>query len=98
MDMVPAIAKGRDPVERSAIHWVEWNRLVRGADELLRLEDITAEDVTRLARVINPEATMLRTLEPLNGAADLIDPVTWDDIAHVDGLLELAAEYGYVPL
>jgi hypothetical protein len=91
----PAIAAGRTPLEKAALHWVEWNRLVKGADEFLRLEDITPDDVTRLARVVNPGAEA-RDLSPaVNAAPQLIDDLTWEDVAGVPGLLDLAADYGY---
>lgn len=93
--VVPAIAEGRSPLEKAAIHWVEWNRLVAGAAELLRLEDLTAADVTRLARIVDPDAEAGDLPQKNNGAPQLIDELDWDDVAHVPGLLDLAAEYGY---
>jgi hypothetical protein len=97
MEVVPAIAAGRTTVERAAIHWVEWNKLVKKADEVLRLEDVTAGDITRLAQIVTPEAELLDFVPRANSSEQLVNPITWDDVAHVPGLLELAAEYGYKP-
>ncbi|NEN79557.1 hypothetical protein [Nocardioides zeae] len=93
--IVPEIARGRNPMEKAAIHWVEWNRLVADPAEALRLEDITAADVTRLARIVNADAEAVELPPKSNGAPELVERISWDDVAHIPGLLDLAAEYGY---
>lgn len=96
MKWIPAIRDGRTPVERAAIHWVRWNLLVWGADELLRIEDVTADVVFRLARIVDPDARRPRRLRPGTvNAAPPSPPVTWADVEHVPALLDLAAQYGY---
>lgn len=91
----PTIADGTNQVERSALHWVAWNALVTNPDELLALERVTAGDITRLARVVDPHAPGLDTLPPPHGGrARLGPPVTWAQVAHVPGLLEAAERYG----
>jgi len=93
----PAIARGRSAVERAAIHWVEWNRLVV-AHEVLRLEDVGPEDVRRLARLVGVEPPVDLALPPpgANGQPGGLGPeVTWDQVAHVEGLVEMATAWGY---
>lgn len=92
----PQITTGTSPVERAAIHWVEWNRMVRGADELLRLEDCTADEVWRLASIVDPSAHRPELPAPTN-QSKAPARLTWTDVAHIDGLVELAATYGYHP-
>lgn len=95
----PAVAEGRTETQRAALHWVAWNHLVRGAAQRLRLEDITAADITRLARTVDPSARGLATLPGPVGARQVLGPeVTWSQVEHVPGLVELAEEYGYGPV
>lgn len=90
----PEIAEGRTPLERAALHWVHWNRLAgKHANERIRIEDVDAETVTRIARIVNPGAE-LTDLPVREGAAH--PPVTWADVEHIDGLTALAREYGYL--
>lgn len=93
--VVPEIADGRSPLEKAAIHWVKWNRLVVDPAEVLRLEDITAADVTRLARIVTSDAEAVELPPRTNGAPELMEELCWDDVAHVSGLRDLAAELGY---
>lgn len=93
---VPRIANGRKAVERAAIHWVEWNRLVKGADERLRIEDVSPETVRRLARLVDHNAGPPTLPQRSVNASRPSDPVRWSDVSQVDGLVEMAAKYGYV--
>lgn len=95
MHMCPEIREGATPVERAAIHWVRWNEQVV-ADEVLRLEDVTADDVARLARIVDPQAGTPVMGPPVNGS---ISPpqVTWDQVEHVPGLMAMAERFGYYP-
>lgn len=96
IDQVPEIAAGADPIERAAIHWTRWNQLVH-ADEVAHIEHLTADDVTRLAHIVTPTATTpARLPRPgVNRSRSPIPRPTWADVAHIDGLLELADRYGY---
>lgn len=97
MDVCPEIAEGATALERSAIHWAAWNRLVEPhAHERLRLEDVTAADVERLARLVNPDARLDRLPPPVHVSVPAVR-VSWDDLAHITGLVDLAASYGYTP-
>lgn len=91
----PEVAEIEDPVRRAAAHWVAWNRLV-AADETVRLEDVAAADVQRWARHVDEQAA----LRELPGAENVSHPrpgvVTWDQVADVDGLVDLAEEIGYM--
>jgi hypothetical protein len=89
----PKIAEGTSPVERAAIHWVEWNRLVQ-ADEVLRLEDVTAETVRDIARRVG-DAKLPRLPKPTNQAPNP-PKLVWADVEHVDGLTEMAGRFGYL--
>lgn len=81
------------PFAREASAWVGWNRLVR-AHERLRLEDIDAEALQRLARVVVPDATVWGLGGPVGAHETHWDPLSWSDI-DVPGMLDLAEEYGY---
>lgn len=101
---VPAMTGTTSPVERAALHWVGWNRLI-AADERIRLEDVTVDTVNRLAAIVDPTVAKLDGL-PANRWRTGIDDadrwqrspdLTWDQVAHIPGLIDLAAEYGYSP-
>lgn len=94
VDQVPAIAAGRSPVERAAIHWARWNELIT-ADELIRLEDLDAATVWRLARIVDPAAREPTLPGKANASTRRKPTVTWADIDHVPGLVDLAALYRY---
>lgn len=95
-EQAPEIWQGRTELERAALHWVAWNRLVAGAAVRLRLEDITAADITRLTRRIDPSAVGLDSLPPPVGARPTVGPaVTWGQVEHIPGLVAMAQEYGY---
>ena len=91
----PQIATGRTELDRVALHWTYWNQMVRGAAERIRLEDITPADVTRLARIADPDAPGVADLPPPVGAGPDGPQVTWQQVQHIPGLLALADEYGY---
>lgn len=95
-DWCPGMHAARTPVERAAWHWVQWNRLVV-ADELLRVEDIDAATVTRLARIVDPDARGVDKLRLTAHRGDTPDPdpIDWPDIDHVPGLVAMAEAYGY---
>ena len=80
---------------RSAQHWVWWNRLVE-ADERIRLEDLTVEDVNRWAQVVDSSALGLYSLPPRdNVSEDPGPPFRLEHAARIPGLVELAERYGY---
>src|SRR5690606_6155272 len=94
----PDILRGHDRVERSAWHWVCWTRIITDGrpDEGLRVEDGTADDVTRLARLPGADPPGLTPLRaPGNTAKRLLPQVGWDRVSHVPGLADAAASYGY---
>lgn len=91
---VPEIKRFADPVRRAAEFWVRWNRLV-AADVRVRLEDVTAADITRFARIADPDACEATLPPPRNVAKHELPPISWDDVRDVPGLMEMAAEYGY---
>lgn len=78
-------------LERCAAFWVRWNRLV-DADERMRVEDVTAETVTRLARVVDPSAG-LTGLPPRAHRGRAAPLLRWRDVG--DQVAELALRYGY---
>ena len=88
----PRIAEGETPVERAAIHWVEWNRLVH-ADEVLRLEDVTADTIRGIAGMVT-ESKPCRLPPPINQSPNPPE-LSWADVEHVGGLVELAGRFGY---
>lgn len=93
----PAIAGGSTRLARAAVYWTAWNRLVNG-DEMVRVEDVTAATVTRLARVVDRTAPgVARLPERVNRQeAGLVGPPpTWETVAGIPGLVDLAARYGY---
>lgn len=97
IECCPWIAGGADRVERAARYWAAWNRLV-DADETVRVEDVTASTVTRLARLVDPAAPGITVLpDRVNGQeAGLVGAAPpWDAVEGVDGLADLAARYGY---
>lgn len=92
----PTVAAGRTETERAALHWVAWNRLVRGAEELLRIEDVTVADINRLAAVADPGAAGVARLPmAIGGRAELGPEVTWQQVEHIRGLVALAERWGY---
>lgn len=94
----PGMNTTDDLTEAIAWHWVQWNRLVV-ADEVLRLEDVDAIAISRLASMVDPRAH----LEALPAPVNVTDPaergraVPWSRVAQVPGLLARAARYGYGP-
>lgn len=93
MRQCPRITVGRTAVERAAIHWVDWNRLVSDADEVLRIEDVDGGTVRRLASIAGGSGPVALPAR-VNGSRN--PPVlSWPDVAHIDGLVDLAGEYGY---
>jgi hypothetical protein len=89
----PKIADGSSPVERAAIHWVEWNRLVQ-ADQVLRLEDVTVDTVQEIAARVGA-VRPARLPGPINQAPNP-PKLVWADVEHVDGLIEMAGRFGYL--
>lgn len=81
------------PLEAAALHWAGWNRLIR-ADEMLRVEHVTAGDVERLACLVDPDAWLNHLTPPTNAHTEDWPELDWSDI-DVPGLRELAEEYGY---
>lgn len=91
----PALAKAESLVEWAAAWWVEWNRLMV-ADETLRLDDVNAATVTRLARLVDPGAAeAVLPDRRLNAARRAPQLVPWDQVWHVPGLVDTARRYGF---
>lgn len=60
------------------------------------MEDVTADDVTRLARLAVADAPGITRLPaPTNTAKRPLPQVGWDQVSHVPGLADAAASYGY---
>lgn len=95
MKVCPEIRTWPTPLERSAQHYVSWNRLVKGAAERIRLEDVRMGDVLRWARMFVSDAH-LESLPPRALPSLATEPVEWRQVEHIPGLLEIAREYGYV--
>jgi hypothetical protein len=96
--LVPEIMEGHTAVERAAIHWVRWVGLLHGVTEVLRLEDVTAAEVNRVARLSDYAAGTLTVLPPPSNQSLGVPPrVEWSDVAHIEGLIETAAALGYGP-
>jgi hypothetical protein len=93
IQVCPEIGRWPTALERTAQHWVSWNRLVR-ADRRVRLEDLNLGQVNRICRIVDPDAH-LDGLPPPALPSPPSGPVTWDQVAHIPGLAELAEEYGY---
>ena len=94
----PAIRAGRTPVERAALHYVAWNNMIHDRApraELARVEDIDVDTVLRWARIVQPGAKLKTLPADHKNAAPASPPVTWADVEHVPGLVELAEVYGY---
>lgn len=86
----PRIAEGEDPVERAAIHWVEWVSLV-DADVVWRIEDVDKEDVGWLACQVGPPKPF--KLPGRVNQSKHPPTLTWSDVpAQVK---ELASDFGY---
>lgn len=99
MKHCPAIRLGRDTLERSAIHWVEWNKLITNPDERLQVEKLGPEDVARLAAIITGRHGHTFPVPPptVNTVGcDKLKMLTWPEIEHVPGVVDLARRYGYV--
>jgi hypothetical protein len=93
----PAMHTATSPETRAAWHWVQWNRLVV-ADELVRVEDVDADTVSRLARIVDPDAPGIEAVPARSHRTpgELPD-IDWGDIAHVPHLARMAEGYGYDP-
>lgn len=91
---LPAVRDGGTQLDRCARFWVGWNELVN-ADERLRLEGITAADVTRLAQLVYPAAWLGRLPPPAHTSAAAPPPLSWADLVHIPEVAKLAAAYGY---
>lgn len=98
MDHTPEVAEWPTVIERTAAHWVTWNCLIAPfAAERIRIEDVTPAVVNRLARIVDPEAPGILTLQPANNVKlGKMPPLLWADVDHIPGLLDLAREYGYL--
>ena len=81
---------------RNGLFWTHWNQIVI-AHERVRIEDVTAETVLRLARIANPDATagVLPPTTTNTSGKKLGRTIEWEDIAHVPGLMDQARAYGY---
>lgn len=88
----PIIATGDTLVDKAALHWAYWNRLV-AADETIRIEDVTVDTVNRLAHIVDRSASVVSLGKPVNKGRPTT--LTWDDIEHVEPVAELATELGY---
>jgi hypothetical protein len=91
---IPGLAAITDPVERCATYWVAWNQLVV-SDETMRVEDVTPADVHRWAAMVNPAAGAPALPAPTHQSKQQPPRVTWEQVAEVDGLVDLAQEVGY---
>jgi hypothetical protein len=92
---VPEVREGRTELERAALHWVAWNRLVAGAAELLRLEDITPDTVSRLVTVTGRVGQPVALPPPVGSRPAAGPELTWQQVEHIPGLISMAQEYGY---
>lgn len=97
----PEIALGRNPIERAAIHWVEWNKRCAIRDELVRIEDVEHRAIERyaymvgtMARFTHPSALPPRVMNTAGWPPER-KLLEWSDVEHVPGVLELARRYGY---
>lgn len=98
----PMIRLGNTELERAALHWVGWNNMIGPhADHVFLVEDVTSDDITQLARVINPDARYIGDLPPPEHTSE--HPVlTWEALATLTRpevtrrVLEFARMYGYV--
>ena len=93
---VPLLADIADPTDRCATYWVHWNRLIV-AGERIRVEDVTAADVSRWAAQVDERARLTDLPPAAHRSKRPPSPVSWDRVAGVDGLIELATEVGYQP-
>lgn len=97
MRHTPVVADATTQVERAGLHYVAWNRMIAHAppDEVLRLEDVTASTITRLARMVVPGAGLCRLPAPSNTTPEPVPELGWASVEHIPGLVGLASEYGY---
>lgn len=102
MEKCPAIKAGKTALERAAIHWVEWNKLVREADELVRIEDVDIQYVRRWSEICRgrgdrPRAgTFVLPDRTINSASWRLGmALEWREVEHIPGLIDLARAYGY---
>lgn len=97
-DTCPEIAMGSTTMERAALYWVAWNRMVHGhADLTLRIDRIDPNHITMMARTVDPSARPSLVLPP---RVDATDPPpqapSWEEVEYVPGLVGLAERYGYL--
>lgn len=94
---VPDIAEQPTTPERAAVHWAQWNLMIEEGrpDERIRIEDITCDDLRRMAGKTGHRLDLDRLPPPSNGVADLGPEVTWRQVQHIPGLLVTAERYGY---
>lgn len=93
---VPELALIDDPLSQIGWMWVRWNRMFQ-PHEVAKLEDITADDVGRWARLVDPDAVTPDELPgPVHVSRRPPKQVTWDHLTHVPHLLEMARGYGYL--
>jgi hypothetical protein len=45
MRMIPEISLGRDPMEKSTLHWYYWNKLITKPSKLVKIEDLNDEEM-----------------------------------------------------
>jgi hypothetical protein len=97
----PVIAEGQTHLERAALYWVEWNRLVEPyADRMLWLGGVTPEDVTSVARMVQPDAALVGPLPPPLDTSSHPE-LTWAELTTLvrpeicRRVADMAERYGY---
>lgn len=101
---LPTVLEYDDPVEKSMVWWVEWNRLIEPyADQRIRVEDVTPEDLSVIAAEAGARHSPSDMLPALHRIPTTVNhrpraDLTWDDLPTGDTKTELetlAKEYGY---
>lgn len=94
------IQEGATDLERAALHWVGWNRMIEPhADYFLRLEHVVPDDITQLAQIINPSSRLDTLPPPVHTSQH--PGLTWAELASLVRVevcrmvADLAGRYGY---
>jgi len=86
-----------DALTALATMWVEWIGLLAPiAHEMRALSDVYPETVRRWASRVNPDAVAVAVPRDQNRAeGTLVQRVTWSQVEHVPGLIQVARQLGY---